>query len=317
MALMLGTIQLPALIQRGLTSLPKLLSLLLVILIAVTTAKLVWGLYQGSSQAEIRSSAPTKPVQTTLVAPPPPRADYGSQIARLRLMGKADKTIANVNVQTKDAPDTSLNLTLHGVLALGGGDGYAIISDQAKKNQFYQIDDEISSGVTLTAVFPEYVLLNRSGRDEKLRLPRADAPDFTSVDARPNNNSGLIKTKNTFAEKVRPTSASGNTATPTLSNVRKQLTKNPTALKDYLLISAASDPESGKFQGYKVNPNKNTSDFFYNLGLADNDVVISVNDISLNDPNNAAQALKQLKTAKQLSMIVLRDGNEITLLHNL
>lgn len=314
---MLGTLPLPAVLQRGLTSLPKLLSFVLVILIAVTTAKLVWGLYQGSTAST--EAAPAQQVETPLVAPPPPRPDYGSQIARLRLMGKPEKAEASALVQSqaKDAPDTSLNLTLNGVLALGDGEGFAIISDQAKKNKFYQIDEEVVSGVTLTAVFPEYVLLNRSGRDEKLRLLRADAAEFTSVDARPANDSGLIKTTSTLSEKIKPASSRKNEVTPTLGSVRKELKGNPTALKNYLLISAANDPESGAFQGYKVNPNEDTSDFFYNLGFADNDIVISVNDISLTDPNNAAQALKQLKTAKKLSMTVLRDGNEITLLHNL
>lgn len=316
---MLGTLPLPATLQRGLTSLPKLLSFLLVILIAVTTAKLVWGLYQGSSASAVTPATSMQRVEPKLVAPPPPRPDYGSKIARLRLMGKAEKAAAAVLAQSKaeDAPDTSLNLTLHGVLALGDGEGFAIISNQAKKNKFYQIDDEVTSGVTLTAVFAEYVLLNRSGRDEKLRLPRSDTADFTSVEARPSNDGALIRTNSTPGNKIRPATNRKKSAIPSLSNVRKQLKNNPTALKDYLLISAANDPESGNFQGYKVNPNKSTADFFYNLGFADNDIVVSVNDISLVDPNNAAKALKQLKTAKKLSMTVLRDGNEITLLHNL
>jgi general secretion pathway protein C len=317
---MLGTLPtLPANMQRALTILPKLLSFLLVILIAVTAAKLVWGLYKGNTDSSLNNPIPAQPVQAKLVAPPPPRPDYGSQIARLRLMGKPEKAVTSALVQSQaqDAPDTSLNLTLTGVIALGDGEGFAIISDQAKKNKYYQIDDEVVSGVTLTAVFPEYVLLNRSGRDEKLRLPRSDTADFTSVDARPTSNSNLVKTSNTVAQKIKPSANQDNTAIPTLSSVREELKNNPRALKDYLLISAANDPESGEFQGYKINPNKNTSDFFYELGFSDNDIVISVNDISLQDPNNAAQALKELKTAKQLSMTVLRDGNEITLLHNL
>ena len=119
---MLGILPLPAPLQRGLTSLPKLLCVLLVILIAVTAAKLVWGLYQANQQAAINTTNSTQLVQTKLIAPPPPRPDYGSQIARLRLMGKTEKA-PNVAVKTQveNAPDTSLNLTLNGVLALGNG----------------------------------------------------------------------------------------------------------------------------------------------------------------------------------------------------
>ena len=131
----------------------------------MSSAKLVWSLFSGDSSPNAASDVKTAPPK--LAKPPPPKPDYGSQIARLHLMGKA--SIANnPAIADQNAPVTSLNLTLSGVLALGAGEGFAIIENETKKNNYYHIDDEITSGVTLHSVFPDYVLLARSGRTEKI-----------------------------------------------------------------------------------------------------------------------------------------------------
>ena len=49
----------------------------------------------------------------------------------------------------------------------------------------------------------------------------------------------------------------------------------------------------------------------------DNDLIISINDITLDSPNKGTQVFQQLISAKDLAMTVLRDGTEITLLHSL
>jgi len=131
------------------------------VLIAISSAKLVWSFFDsGSSTDSLPESTTAAP---RLVKPPPPKPDYGSQIARLHLMGKASKADSTV-VVNKDAPDTSLNLNLSGVLALGDGEGFAIIQNQQKKHKFYQLDEEVTSGVTLHSVYQDYVLLSRGGR---------------------------------------------------------------------------------------------------------------------------------------------------------
>ena len=316
---MVTALQLPAPIQRNMIYIPRILCYVLVILIAVTAARLVWSLMGGDSPvAETPKIASVPP---KLVKPPAPRPDYGPQIARLHLMGKA--TVASsAAARTQNAPDTSLNLTLSGVLALGDGEGFAIIANETKKHKFYQIDDEITSGVRLSAVFNDYVLLDRSGRSEKLRLPKATLNGLnqplnpgslntsTSSSLRPATNRRV-------AAALQPVADTDQDLGSTLAGLRSELSKNPASIGKFMLITPENDSQSGKFKGFRVQPNQESSALFYDLGLMDNDLVISINNITLDNPNKGTQVFQQLITAKELAMTILRDGTEITLLHNL
>lgn len=316
---MVSALQFPAPLQRNMVYVPRILCYVLVVLIAITAAKLVWSLVGGDAPTVETPNISTVPPK--LVKPPAPRPDYGSQIARLHLMGKA--TIASSTaVQNQNAPDTSLNLTLSGVLALGDGEGFAIIANESRKHKFYQIDEEVTSGVRLTAVFNDYVLLDRGGRSEKLRLPKATLNGLNQpLNPSPINNNRRSAAPSPMA---RTTTTATSTANPdeeeltsTLANLRTELSKNPASIGKFMLITPENDTESGKFKGFRVQPNQESSALFYDLGLMDNDLVLSINDITLDNPNKGTQVFQQLINAKELAMTVLRDGTEIILLHNL
>ena len=128
---MVTALQLPAPLQRNIVYIPRILCYVLVVLIAITAAKLVWSLVSSGPIKEVPVVKTTPP---KLVKPSAPRPDYGAQIARLHLMGKAPA--ASTRIQTENAPDTSLNLSLSGVLALGAGEGFAIIANESKNISF-------------------------------------------------------------------------------------------------------------------------------------------------------------------------------------
>ena len=304
--------QLPAILQRNSILLPRMLSYLLVVLIAVSSAKLIWSLFSGESASDAVSEMKIAPPK--LVKPPPPKPDYGSQIARLHLMGKA--SIANnPAIADQNAPDTSLNLTLSGVLALGNGEGFAIIQDETKKHKYYHIDDEVTSGVTLHSVFADYVLLSRSGRTEKLSLPKASDKGFSKVNSPPTRTTPTASSA--ISRKIKANTQTAPDQQPSLSNLKQQLTKNPSSLAKYISISSANDEDTGEFVGYKVKPNGSSSILFDELGLVEGDVITTINEISLDNPNKATQAFQKLVSASQLEMTVLRSGTEINLVHNL
>ena len=315
---MVSALQLPAPFQRNMVYIPRILCYVLVVLIAITAARLVWSLVGGDAptvETPKISSIPPK-----LVKPPAPRPDYGSQIARLHLMGKA--TVASsAAIQTQNAPDTSLNLTLSGVIALGAGEGFAIIANESRKHKYYQIDDEVISGVRLSAVFNDYVLLDRGGRSEKLRLPKATLNGLNQpLNPQPINNNRRSAAPSPVASSplaAVPTTESTEDLGSTLTNLRQELTKNPASIGKFMLITPENDAQSGKFKGFRVQPSQESSALFYDLGLMDNDLVISINNIALDNPNKNTQVFQQLINAKELAMTVLRDGTEITLFHNL
>ena len=283
--------QLPAVLRRNNVILPKLLCYILVVLIALSSARLVWSLISKSPMNPVPAASHN--AVPRLMAPPPPSPDYGAQIARLHLMGEAS-VVPPAAVETEPAPDTSLNITLSGILALGNGKGFAIIEDQSRKNTLYQVDEEITSGVTLYSVYADYVLLNRSGRNEKLSLPKSK-PVLASAD---------------FSTETAPADSSD------LAGLRQQLIADPSAFTQYITINAAQD-EAGKFIGYQVKPASPSSSVFNQLGLVENDIILSINDIPLDNPNKAAQALQNLINAPKLEIAVMRAGTEINLLHNL
>ena len=301
--------QLPVLLQRNSILIPRLLCYLLVVLIAISSAKLVWSLFSKDYQINTATITATK-TPPKLVAPKAPQPDYGSQVSRLHLMGKAD--VKTMMIADQNAPDTSLNLKLSGVLALGNGEGFAIIENESKKHKYYQIDDEVTSGVTLSSVHADYVLLNRSGRNEKLSLPKATPTGTMKL------NSNKVNVPQS-APRINQSDLDNDIdqgSSSSLSSLKQQLTKNPSSLADHISISSANDASTGKFIGYRVNPNGNSS-LFDDLGLMQDDVVVSINEIALDNPNKATQAFQKLVQASKLQMTVLREGTEITLVHNL
>ena len=153
------------------TKLPRLVNILLIILIIITLAKLLWSLFDSG----IDASELNKTVNTSNTIKPQPRPQYDRRIAQMHIMGKA-VTTASTNI--KDAPDTTLNLKLLGVLAGDKEYGYAIISSGANKVKHYALGDDVPGGATLHAVYPDRVILERDIRMETLRLPKSQDAKF-------------------------------------------------------------------------------------------------------------------------------------------
>ncbi|MBJ7539063.1 type II secretion system protein N [Marinomonas transparens] len=71
--------------------------------------------------------------------------------------------------------ETNLNLTLKGTVPVfNQQDGMAIIMVGAKDEQALRVGDEVLRGVTLDAVYGQYVVLSRSNGKEVLRFPNSD-----------------------------------------------------------------------------------------------------------------------------------------------
>ena len=274
--------------SKHLAMLPKVLSTVFIALIAIMLAQLVWKWLDGSDGANV-SAMQTKP---TIVKPTPPRPDYGQQVARLHLFGKANVKTKNVGT----APETTLNLRLLGVLAEPDGEGFAIISNSGQREKFYKLGDEISGGVILEAVYSDRVLIDRNLRTETLRLPKATPVALGSA---------LLKPETVDSDDV------GNQ----LTQVRDDLARNPSKLGQYISI-APKQSEDGNFEGFEVNPSGDNA-LFYELGLMDGDVVKQINGITLDSPNKGGKAIQELSRSSELSLTVSRDGTDITLFHNL
>lgn len=106
-------------------------------------------------------------------------------IASWHLFGQSSATASVNQPSPVSAPDTQLNLKLYGVIASDGQyDAGAIIEDGKGTQKYFSIGDNIQSGIKLKEIYPDRVIIDRSGRLETLRLPEqsiklgiSDAPD--------------------------------------------------------------------------------------------------------------------------------------------
>ncbi len=279
--------------------LPRWVSIALVVLILITLAKLIWGFFDSGSDVVIAPPA-TAPTNVK----PQPRANHDRKIAQLHLMGKPAPAASVKKVE--NAPETTLNLKLLGVLAGGKEYGYAIISSGANKIKHYALGDDIPGGAVLHAVYADRVILERDIRMETLRLPRANAKGFSQK-----------KTTSTSQRANQPQTspASAQNNFETLGQFRQEIMKNPVRLTEFINASPENSPD-GKFMGYKLTPSKN-AEMFNKLGLEPGDVVTNINGVTLDAPNKGPEAMQSLATATEVTLTVNRGGTEITLFQDL
>ena len=262
---------------------PSLVAAVLVLFIAWLLAQLTWELLpQPKSAAAAFVPAPVA-VAHQLVA---------GKIADQHLFGNAAQPIGNAS----NAPDTTLALTLHGIVAgKNAQDSRALIVANGDEEP-YAVGANLPGGAVIRAIYPDRVMLERSGRVEALRLPKTD----TGSAPGPAMAMGA------------PMDSEPDTSLPqpqNLGELRQQIAQNPQRLMD--VVRAMPVQEQGKLMGYRVYPASN-SPVFAQLGLKPGDVVTAVNGIPLTNPAQSMQLLSALKTSEQISITLTRNGQSLT-----
>src|SRR5882672_795282 len=269
--------------------LPPGITAVLVIAIAYQLAGLTWALVPGSSGAMIVvPAAPSSaPANQAL-------GDY-SALSSSHLFGEAPKQSSTAVIQPAvvDAPDTTLSVTLKGILAFDSeGRGTVIISSNSGEDRTYQVGQEIenANGTTLNSVYADRVLLNRGDRLETLRLPKQQG---TGPAGSPATRAG--------ASFLPPAAAPAQNDT-----LRQVISQNATKLTDIIRLAPAID--GGQVVGFRVNPGRD-KETFEALGLKAGDVVTDINGTVLDDPGKGLQVFESLGEATMANVTVLRDGS--------
>jgi general secretion pathway protein C len=259
---------------------PPAVTAVLVIAIAYQLATLTWTLVPSATPVV----APSTPAASG--ATPAPAADFGA-LTSSHLFGEASTEPAPVVPAAIDAPDTTLSLTLKGILSSEGDpNGEAIISTNRGEDRNYRVGQTIegADGATLHSVYSDRVLLNRSGRLETLRLPK----ELTASAA------GLM-----MAPPLPQAAQSPS------GSLREVISENATRLTDVVRI--APHVQEGQVVGFRVNPGRDRATF-ERLGLLPGDVVTDINGTVLDDPSQGLQVFQSLGEATQANVTVLRDG---------
>ncbi len=259
--------------------LPKLATILLLILIAWALSSLVW-LFLTPEEAPLKPVG-NKQRQQAVSS----NINPVTSISQQHLFGIAGAKKAEP--VTTEAPDTRLNLKLHGVFALDDEEkGYALIASGSKPEKLLHVGDKLPGNIELKAVYPDRVIISRSGKAETLRLPAS-------------KSTGITYTKN------KRGSGRDLPATSNLGEFRRQITRNPSKLAE--LINTAPARRSGRFVGYRITTLKQHP-ILNALDIRTGDIVTKINGIDINSPASGMKALTALSKAQQLSLTIDRNG---------
>jgi general secretion pathway protein C len=279
----------PLVLQQINRRLAMIASMLLIIACAWLLVEITWMFLPQGEQPTVPVAQRTKPLINNQA-----QQNNFKQLTAANVFGVSEK--AALQQQSK-APETKLNLTLKGVLAAIPMEMASAIIAQGKngKEDIYGIGDKMPGGVTINEIHPEYVVLERSGRLETLKLQKISGVDgFDSV-----NNSNLQSGR-----------YSQGSPAAALNDIRSNILKNPTSFGEYALPVVVK--ENGKQIGYRLKPQQK-GQMLAELGIQNGDVITQINGVKLDNQQNGISALRKLSTAKNLNIVVKRNGAEVPL----
>lgn len=208
-------------------------------------------------------------------------------------------------VVINDAPETSLNISLTGVVAVNHDDkaGLAIIESQGQQNT-YSVGEQVEgTQARIEQILADRVIIKVRARFETLML---DGIDFTRQ---------VAASRHTPAVPKKPAIPKMNAdLKQELKAKRRELLAEPGKLFEYIRISPKR--VSGEIVGYSLNPGKDPK-LFTSMGLKSNDLAISINGYMLTDMQQAMSAIKELRSASSATIVIDRDGKQQDVLFSL
>ena len=212
--------------------------------------------------------------------------DISNQIIEAHLFGIApSESLDLVTETTIEAPETTLNLKLAGMVSVSGGEDQhssAIIASGNGEQKTYQIGQTIDGGggARLHSVLDNRVLVVRAGQLESLSLPKKESENSLTVVPR--------------VARVATT-----------TQVREMISPDASRITD--IIRVAPHIEQGQMIGFRVTPGKEQQQFAL-LGLLAGDVVTDINGTSMNDPSRGIQVFESLGEGTISNVTVIREG---------
>ncbi|PAJ73522.1 type II secretion system protein GspC [Pseudoalteromonas sp. NBT06-2] len=240
-----------------------------------------------------------------------------SGITDLNLFGIANAKPIKTEIETpkiiNDAPETTLNINLTGVMAVNQNDkaGSAIIESQGSQETYAVGDVVKGTRATIKQVFADRVIIQVRSRYETLML---DGFNFSKT------VSGVKrKPQSTFPKKItknsRTIKATQNADVKReIREKRAELVKDPGKLFDYIRVSPSR--VNGELVGYKLRPGKDPA-LFKKMGLKNNDLATSINGYMLTDMKQAMAAINELRTAQSATISIDRKGEQLDVLFSL
>ena len=278
----------PVVLQQLSQRLAVLSSLLLIVACAWLLVELTWLFFPQDDQTTL----PVQQQNRALINKQTQQNSFKS-LTTANIFGVSDKAVPQKQLKV---PETKLNLALKGVLAANPMSRASAIIAKGKsgKEDIFSVGDKMPGGILVKEIHPEYVVLERNGLLETLKLQKVSGI----------GGLGLSNSR-------RPSSsARARSPAAALKEIRGDILKNPTSFGDYALPVVVK--ENGKQVGYRLQPQKKGK-LLAELGIESSDVITKINGVKLDNPKNGIVALRKLSSAKTLIIVVKRNGAEIPL----
>ena len=283
----LQTITSNPLIQRLVQGAPTWLNVVIVLVLGYCLADLVWAM------VPVKDS-PQAPALHTAVNPGATKQAvfYGAKVANKHIFGQADAT-PETSVVKQDLKETRLDLVLRGILAhKPQSKALAMISRGRGQQEVYAIGDSLPGNAQLSEIHQDKVIIEYQGRYETLTLEQIKGVALQSNKAP--------------AKRVQSSASRPAIAPQRAASLRKEFLANPSKLMS--MVNIKQQRSDGKLLGYQINP-KGDPSLFYELGLQEGDVLVSVNGL----PVSNTKALNSLRGADRYDVVVMRGGAEVPL----
>lgn len=270
--------------------LPRFVSVLLLIALGTLAARFTWQVVEPDLQPVVSIQIPSD--ETPTMTPTTTQRSFADS-ADLPLFGVPGEPAA---IEPVVAPETRLRLRLIGLAASNVPEqGHAIIAESGSPERLYTVGDSVGGGqARLYQIHADRVILERNGRYETLRLPRAE---------------GIVSEPSSAAHKSTR-GASGPPAGDTPRVQRSEWLSDPERLLG--AVQARPVIRDNVLHGLEVRPTRNARQF-QQAGLRPGDVITSVNGIPLSAINNPDRLFENLRNQTQVDIVVERDGQAVPL----
>ena len=295
-------------LQRGLIA-------VLVLWAVNSTANTLWALIP-SSPVEVSKSVVINPPPSSNAASAGSETIDVSSILGMSVFGAAEPSevqdLAPVNAVAppregieNGARETSLALTLTGIVAsTTDGLGSAMI-EARKKQELYSVGDDLPANgkVTLAKILPKQVVIDNNGTYELITL-------FDD-----NGIVGIVQSASSELPNRTPAltaevSTNQSERQQLAANYREQLYSDPQSLAGLVSISAVQS--DGGLKGYRVAPGRDAEQFTA-LGFKAGDIVTAVNGYALSDPTNTVRLYQLMRDATDATFEIERDGSPVSI----
>ena len=176
-----------------LKKLPQWLTVLLVVLLGITLAKLLWMFLTPEEKVATQAAS----TQSSTIAKPKKQQNYGKIIAGQHLFGVVEKKVVVAPTQPKKmnipAPVVvpKLNVKLFGIMSYSEKEsGYVLLSYNGKPQKVYSVgevldDKDTEKKVFISEVTAEKVVISNHGSLEEFFLPKTTGAGGTRVAGAP------------------------------------------------------------------------------------------------------------------------------------